>query len=565
MTTTKGLRFAAWVRVSTEGQQKKGESLPVQRATNTRNVERLEGTIVGWYGGAEHATPGHEKAEFSRLLADAKKGKFDAVIMAKQDRWGSGRDASDKESLEILKAARVRFFVAATELDLYNPEHRFILGLQATVGEFFAANQKRSSLLSRIAKARRGVPTTGGSIPYGRTYDRKTETWGVDEKKKAIIQDAAERYLRGESLPALAKEYGISHSQLCLILRESCGDKWEVNFTQADLDINEDVTITIPRLLDDATIKCIKQRLEANRTYIRSGGRPIRKDGTKSDYLLSGKIFCAACGSNMCGHLDRLGVPHYRHESRDRSGRCSLRPRPYILASKIEAEVIGQLFDLFGNPAAIARSVKAAVPDADKAIKRRDRLKADMAKVAKEIDRIIGLVASGGITQEQALPQLATRKERAAALQEEYDKVAGLLESIPDEETLERYVLRVTEKSFTVTDGENEYPGGNDIATFAYMTPEEKRRLVDAVFDAPLPDGTPSGIYVSLDGPNIPHRPKKWSFRIRGRLDFELVMQSAAPTVGASTARRRGPPGWPAASRCLEPSPCPCGANPVTP
>src|SRR5262245_7303895 len=81
------LRFAALIRVSTEQQAETGESLRVQRTDNERDAGLLGGTIVGWYGGQEHATPGYEKREVDRLIADAGKDKFDAVIVNRTDRW----------------------------------------------------------------------------------------------------------------------------------------------------------------------------------------------------------------------------------------------------------------------------------------------------------------------------------------------------------------------------------------------------------------------------------------------------------------------------------------------
>jgi site-specific DNA recombinase len=62
-TNGKQLRFGALVRVSMEAQEKQGESLNVQRKNNERDVERLGGRIVEWYGGQEHATPGWEMKE----------------------------------------------------------------------------------------------------------------------------------------------------------------------------------------------------------------------------------------------------------------------------------------------------------------------------------------------------------------------------------------------------------------------------------------------------------------------------------------------------------------------
>ena len=77
------MRFAPLIRVSTEGQDKKGESLTVQRKQITAAVKQLGGAVVGWdYCGQEHATPMQERQKLDLLLKDAADGKFDAVIVA---------------------------------------------------------------------------------------------------------------------------------------------------------------------------------------------------------------------------------------------------------------------------------------------------------------------------------------------------------------------------------------------------------------------------------------------------------------------------------------------------
>jgi DNA invertase Pin-like site-specific DNA recombinase len=91
-------RFASLVRVSTEKQEQQGESLRTQTKNNDRDVARLGGRIVECYGGQEHATPGWEKGEVDRLIADAARGKFDAVIVTYADRW-SRDNAKSKEGL----------------------------------------------------------------------------------------------------------------------------------------------------------------------------------------------------------------------------------------------------------------------------------------------------------------------------------------------------------------------------------------------------------------------------------------------------------------------------------
>jgi DNA invertase Pin-like site-specific DNA recombinase len=542
----KPLHFAALVRVSTEAQERQGESLLTQRKANARDVARLGGTVVGVYGGQEHATPGWERKEVDRLLADAARGKFDAVMVAYVDRW-SRDNAKSKEGLDALRKAGVRFFVGSMEMNLFDPQHRFIIGMNAEVGEFVALQQTKKSLDTRLERLQKGIPSAG-RLPFGRTFDRRTNAWGTDPKKQALVADVAARYLAGEPLPKLAEEYGVNHSQLCLTLRERCGTRWVARLDNDALNVHEEITLTVPALLDEATIRRVRQKLTANRTYVRSGGRPVRKDGSKSEYLLSGRIFCAACGCNLCGSTDRHGVPHYNHTHADAAKACTLRPRPWVRADKIEDEVVGQLFNMFGNPAAIERAVRAAVPDADKALARRQRLEADLEKVGRGRERILALVAADAVTEADAAKQLGDLKGRAALLREELDKLAATLAEVPTQETIQLFVERFGsgtrygnvrgEDGEAVTrpydavevidDSGQTYVGGNSLPTWLVMTRPEKRALVEAAFASPLADGTPAGVYVeAAPGTRRYQRGKRWTFTLRGRLEFEAVLHAA--------------------------------------
>jgi DNA invertase Pin-like site-specific DNA recombinase len=291
---TKPLRFAALIRVSTEAQERKGESLRTQTKQIEESVRSLGGTLAVRYAGQEHATEGYERQMLDQLLAEAAKAgrTFDAVMVADPSRW-SRDNVKSETGLDALRDAGVKFYVLTTEYSLYDPQARLILATFTVFNQFGARIQRQKSTLNRINRLRRNIPSAG-QIPFGRTFDWKTEEWGIKPDEKALIEDVAARYLAGESLPDLAKEYFMNHSQLCLTLRERCGDQWRVKFDDDALNIHEEVTLTVPRLLDEPTIKRVRQKLEANRTYIRHGGRPTRKDGTKTDYLVSGYIFCAA-------------------------------------------------------------------------------------------------------------------------------------------------------------------------------------------------------------------------------------------------------------------------------
>jgi len=519
------IRFAALIRVSTEKQAAKGESLRTQGTQTDRSVEQIGGTIVARYAGQEHATEGFDRQLLNNLLIDAQKKPrpFDAVIVADPSRWSRDNIASET-GLEILRKAGVRFFVLTTEYDLFDPNARLFLGLSSTIGAFHARTQKQKSILNRIERAKRGSPTCG-KVPFGRVWDSDKKTWTIDPTKQSMIVDVAERFLKGESLPRMAKEYKVNHANLVKILRERCGDVWTIDFDSHDLNIHEQVILTIPRLLPESTIKAIRQRLTANRTYLHKTPRP------KYEWLLQGHIFCAQCGYGMFGQINTTPKGehkrYYRHAHGDNALKCEIRPRPYVDADRIEEQVIGQLFDMFGNPTAIERAVNRAIPDCDKTRKRLSTVEDELAKVEKGRNRVVGMIAQDLLTDEQAASKLRELKERESILQTEREQLNATLADVPDEPTLRKYVQKVKE-TILVYDGDGTIEPANDVQTFVDMTRTERRNLVEAVFRVPLADGKPAGIYVTPDGQYGPTRRRKFTFTVRGRLDFECVMKCAS-------------------------------------
>jgi hypothetical protein len=547
----KSLRFVDFIRVSTERQEQQGESLTIQRRSNARDIEWLGGQHLATYGGQEHATAGWEKKEVDRLQADARRGKFDAVMVAYSDRWSRDNDKSN-EGLEIFRHCGIRFFVGTNEKDLCDPQAIFELEVQAALGKYQALNQAKKSLDTRIYRAQTfGKPTCGAQRPWGRRYDAATQTWHVIPECQAQIADVARRYLKGESLAALAREHDLCYANLCHVLRQRCGDTWQQVFTNKRLNIHEVVLTTIPRLLDEDVIRKVCRRLDA----FRSMPKHTRGNG----YLLSGYLYCAACGYHLYGETDprRPDRPFYRHatgRAKRLKRECPVRPVPAVRAAGLEQRVLGKLFEMFGNPARIEAAVRAAVPDCDSMTKRRQLLAADLDKIDRARQRILSKVAKELITDEQADPELAKLRDRETVLRQELDGLAADLDQLPSQEELRRYVEVVKDRFgqtiavrdladrvhyaagtlgetvFVQDEDGDMYAAGKGDPDFvsAMLTRAEQRKLIEAVFSQPLPGGKPAGIFVSPDesGPRKGGRERGWNFVMRGLLEFEQVVGS---------------------------------------
>jgi DNA invertase Pin-like site-specific DNA recombinase len=100
----KKLKFAPIIRVSTEKQADKGESLKTQKSQIEKFVSIHDGIIPDYcwqYSGQEHATPNKERLKLNKLLKDSTKEIFDAVIVCDTSRW-SRDNGKSKDGLQTL-------------------------------------------------------------------------------------------------------------------------------------------------------------------------------------------------------------------------------------------------------------------------------------------------------------------------------------------------------------------------------------------------------------------------------------------------------------------------------
>jgi len=499
-------RFAALRRVSNEQKEKKGESLRIQKTDIEKYVKELGGDIVAWYGGQEHATPGYEKKEIDRLLNDALKKKFEAVIVTDADRW-SRDNTKSSEGLDILKRNGIKFFTGMKEWDLYKPEDYLFLGMSAVMGQFYAGNQKLKSLRSRIHRAKRGIPTCGKE-PYGRKFDKDIGKWVIIKEAQAKIETIAKRYLAGEKLPELAEEFDMNHSNLHKVLTKRCGSLWEIEFNSEDLKIHEKVEMKIPPLLPDNIITAIVKKADANRTYLHGHGR------AKYQYLLGRMVFCKHCGYALSGQANDNGQRrYYRHAHSKHKKECNL-SKTWINADELEDIVMRHLFECFGNPKAVEKAIEKAIPNLEKIKdyqKQLERIEDELNKVKSGRERILRLIANGKIADSDAENQLDELKQKEISLQTKQQQINDSLENRPSPDKIKAVSRNVSARFGDYSLRVNTVRRAAAHKPYDEMTYDEKRALMEMVFSSKTPDGQRMGVYIEWSE-------KGWKFDIRGQL-----------------------------------------------
>lgn len=492
----KPLRIAALIRVSTEKQEQQGESLNTQTKQITAAVKQLGGKIVEWYGGQEHATPGHEKKEVDRLLRDSGKSRFDAVMIAYIDRWSRDNKKSE-EGIDTFCKNRTRFFVLTSEYDLFDPQQRYIITNFTAMGQFFAHMQAKKSIQSRIERAKKGFPT-GGKLPFGRHFDKKSGKWSIDKEKQKMVKDIAKRYLAGESMGQLASEYGINHPNLHKIMTQRCGTVWTMSFSFPRFAIEEQVPFTIPELLPKATINAILKRAKANKTY--SHGH------IKYRYLLSRMIFCAHCGYAMFGQTNHNGKQYYRHYKRQQTRPCPVEVHKWIPIEIIEENVVRKILDEFGNPKGVVKAIEAATPNRAKVKELRtqqENLSQQILKVETGIDRVVGLIATGRLADSEVDKQMNKLRQQKDKLVEQSNRVEAELEGTPDLAAIKKASQVISAKMLVLKENAEDYDK---------LKWEDKRALLENFFSGTLPDGRRMGVYVTWVGDD------RWKFAIQGHV-----------------------------------------------
>jgi hypothetical protein len=275
-----------------------------------------------------------------------------------------------------------------------------------------------------------------------------------------------------------------------------------------------DVPCTIPELLPSDTIKAIRNRVAASKTYLHGH--------VKHKYLFSRMVFCGHCYRAMNGQ-EKKGFRYYRH-----ANGCPNCLGGIVRADDLEDRVIPHLFETFGNPAALKRAIEEATPNREKVEETRQRLKVidgELQKISKGRDRILRLISSDAITDAQAKGQLTKLKERESRMQNEQERLENSINHIPSPASYNGQRLG-SAKLWALKSRAGE---------FDRMTWEEKRKLVQTVFDGTALDGRRMGVYVERIDGQTDRRRRRWKYVIHGLVQY---VDGTEESLGAIVSKK---------------------------
>jgi site-specific DNA recombinase len=161
---TNPLRAAGYSRVSMR-EQLEGHSLEAQ-ATHIRELAAMQNwQLVELYTDAGlSAKKDSNRPALARLMADAKAGKFDVVVVDKIDRFYRHLRGL-LTALDTLNGYGVSFASVQEKLDFTTPWGKLMLTVLGTLAEIYLDNLRQETRKGKHQRAREGL--WNGNIPFG--------------------------------------------------------------------------------------------------------------------------------------------------------------------------------------------------------------------------------------------------------------------------------------------------------------------------------------------------------------------------------------------------------------
>ena len=120
-----------------------------------------------------------KRPEFQRMLADARKGRFDTIICWKSDRLSRGMYPA-AALMEVVEAHQIRLEAVMDAVDMKT------FGLMAAIGKIEPDNFRERSTMGKRGAARQGRAPTG-RLPYGYRIGDDGRPQVVEDQPKLCV------------------------------------------------------------------------------------------------------------------------------------------------------------------------------------------------------------------------------------------------------------------------------------------------------------------------------------------------------------------------------------------
>jgi site-specific DNA recombinase len=401
------LRAVLYARVSTEEQSRR-ESIETQIHYARQQCER-EGIPLGQIykdEGVSGTVPFESRPGGKQLLADARAGKFETVLLYKVDRLGRS-DVVSHIARHHLETLSVGLRSLTEPFDTSTPHGRFMFSILSANSAMERENIRERSRagLYRVASQGRWAC---GRPPYGYRLDNQRLV--PDEEEAKILRRIFQRAVKRESLVAVCAYL----NNRGYTTRE--GKRWRfptigrllhqsVYRGVHEWGKGETITRSVPALVSETTWYAAQEALKLN--------TKANRGNSKHNYLLKSLVKCGFCRRSMTGNRK-----HYYGEAQHYY-RCSGRHDPehavtcvngYPNAAWLESLVWNTLTDWIINRGDLETALVTAMQEQEQErlelVQTVTLLHQHIAEKTTEHDRVVSAFRRGLLSEDDLSRQL---------------------------------------------------------------------------------------------------------------------------------------------------------------
>lgn len=282
---------------------------------------------------------------FQQMLKDTAKKQFDTIILWKIDRFGRNREEIAFNKYRCKKNGVKVVYVAESIPD--SPEGVILESVLEGMAEYYSLQLSQNILRGQRASAEK-CQSTGGNRPLGYLTDPQTKKFVIDPQTAPTVRMVFDMYAKGSTVTEIIGELNAKG------LRTLRGGKFTKNSLHSMLKNEKYIGVYtykdqvrieggVPAIVDRETFAKVQEMLKVNK-------RAPAHAWSRADYILSDKLFCGHCGSNMMGEsgTSKSGKKHnyYICSKRKREHACD---KKAVRQDWIEELVLNKVVELLYN------------------------------------------------------------------------------------------------------------------------------------------------------------------------------------------------------------------------
>lgn len=427
-----------YVRVSSEEQAEDDKfSISTQLADCQKYCERQGDTVVKIYQDIQSGQDARkDRANFEQMLADAKQGLFEKIVVWRPDRLFRGLSPA-------AKLARVLDETGVSIEGVQQPLDRNMVGLWAWVAEQEIKTFKERSLAGKRANVKQLGKWPGGLVKFGYRYNANPQSPDFtgklekDENEAAVVQSMFQFIAEGGTIsgwvkkankdgtPTKRRSKGWLKSFVSLRLRDTAytGKGYYGKQTMKGTKLvkgNNLIPMSYTQIISEELFNKVQTRLLENKR--RNNG------SSKRTYVLQHLGRCAECGGRLCCRTSR-GIDYIyciRQTTFPEQHNC-LKPKNLRL-KPIEDYIWGEVEDILKNYEDKTYETLLEQFENGKAQRKAqiERIKEEITRCDLEKQRLLTFIRKGRIDEKEADLQFKAIKDDQDYWKQESSKIQSL-------------------------------------------------------------------------------------------------------------------------------------------